>query len=52
MQGNNLSGAQARLTWIHRLDPRTKLVMLVASFVMVLLPSLQTVTATLGLGTL
>jgi energy-coupling factor transport system permease protein len=38
MQGNNLSGAQARLTWIHRLDPRTKLVLLVASFVMVLLP--------------
>ena len=38
MQGNNLSGAQARLTLIHRLDPRTKLLLLTASFVMVLLP--------------
>lgn len=48
MQGNNLSGVQARLTWIHRLDPRTKL----ANFVMVLLPSFQAVIVTLGLGTL
>jgi energy-coupling factor transport system permease protein len=38
MQGNNLSQAPAHLTWIHRLDPRTKLLLLVTSFVMVLLP--------------
>jgi energy-coupling factor transport system permease protein len=38
MQGNNLSEAQAHLTWVHRLDPRTKLLLLAASFVMVLLP--------------
>lgn len=38
MQGNNLSEAQTHLTWIHRLDPRTKLLLLVASFAMVLLP--------------
>ena len=38
MQGNNLSRASAPLSWIHRLDPRTKLLLLVASLVMVLLP--------------
>lgn len=38
MQGNNLPGVQASLTWIHRLDPRTKLLLLAVSFVMVLLP--------------
>jgi energy-coupling factor transporter transmembrane protein EcfT len=38
MQGNNLSQAPARLTGMHRLDRRTKLLLLVASFIMVLLP--------------
>jgi energy-coupling factor transport system permease protein len=38
MQGNNLSGTHAPLNWIHRLDPRTKLLLLAISFVMVLLP--------------
>lgn len=38
MQGNNLPGASTPHTRIHRLDPRTKLFLLAASFVMVLLP--------------
>jgi len=38
MQENNLPRAQADLTCIRRLDPRTKLFLLVGSFVMVLLP--------------
>jgi energy-coupling factor transporter transmembrane protein EcfT len=38
MQGNNLSGAPAPVTGMHRLDPRTKLLLLAASFVMLLLP--------------
>jgi energy-coupling factor transport system permease protein len=38
MQGNNFPGAHPDLTPIHRLDPRTKLFWLGASFVMVLLP--------------
>jgi energy-coupling factor transport system permease protein len=38
MQGNNLPGPSHTLTWIHRLDPRTKLILLLVSFVMVLLP--------------
>ncbi len=45
MQGNNLSGARAPFTWIHRLDPRTKLLLLAASFVMVLLPESPLVVA-------
>jgi hypothetical protein len=46
MQGNNLSGAQASFTRIHRLDPRTKLLLLAASFVMVLLPKSPLVATT------
>jgi energy-coupling factor transport system permease protein len=38
MQGNNFPAADPDLTQIHRLDPRTKLFLLGASFVMVLLP--------------
>jgi energy-coupling factor transporter transmembrane protein EcfT len=38
MQGNNLSGPPAPRTWIHRLDPRTKLLLIAISFIMVLLP--------------
>jgi hypothetical protein len=45
MQGNNLSGAQAPFTCIHRLDPRTKLPLLAASFVMVQLPKSPLVVA-------
>ena len=45
MQENNLPRAQADLTWIHRLDPRTKLFLLAASFVMVLLPESPQVVA-------
>jgi energy-coupling factor transport system permease protein len=44
MQENNLPRARSDLNWIHHLDPRTKLFLLAASFVMVLLPeSPQTV---------
>ncbi len=45
MQGNNLSKAPTHLTWMHRLDPRTKLLLLVASFIMVLLPESPQVVA-------
>jgi energy-coupling factor transport system permease protein len=45
MQGNNLSGGHAPFTRIHRLDPRTKLLLLAASFVMVLLPESPLVVA-------
>jgi energy-coupling factor transport system permease protein len=38
MQANNLPGPSRQLTWIHRLDPRTKLLLLLSSFIMVLLP--------------
>ena len=38
MQGNKFSGAPPGLNWVRRLDPRTKLCLLMASFVMVLLP--------------
>jgi len=38
MQGNNLSGPPGPPTGIHCLDPRTKLLLLAVSFVMVLLP--------------
>jgi energy-coupling factor transport system permease protein len=38
MQGNKTSGASQGLNWVRRLDPRTKLLLLLASFVMVLLP--------------
>jgi len=45
MQGNNLTGVHTPLTWIHRLDPRTKLLLLAISFVMVLLPESPLVVA-------
>jgi energy-coupling factor transport system permease protein len=45
MQANNLSRAPADLTWIHRLDPRTKLFLLMAGFIMVLLPESPQVVA-------
>jgi len=45
MQGNNLFGAQKEPTWIRRLDPRTKLLLLAASFAMVLLPESPQVAA-------
>jgi energy-coupling factor transport system permease protein len=45
MQENNLPRAPADLTGIRRLDPRTKLFLLVASFVMVLLPESPQVVA-------
>jgi energy-coupling factor transport system permease protein len=45
MQGNKFSGAPAALTWVRRLDPRTKLCLLMASFVMVLLPESPKVVA-------
>jgi len=38
MQGNKFSGAAPGLSWVRRFDPRTKLCLLMASFVMVLLP--------------
>jgi energy-coupling factor transport system permease protein len=45
MQGNNLPGATAAPTLVHRLDPRTKLALVLASFVMVLLPERPEVVA-------
>jgi len=45
MQGNNFSEAKVPITWMHRLDPRTKLLLLAASFVMVLLPESPLVVA-------
>jgi energy-coupling factor transporter transmembrane protein EcfT len=38
MQGNKFSGAPPGLNWVRRRNPRTKLCLLMASFVMVLLP--------------
>jgi energy-coupling factor transporter transmembrane protein EcfT len=52
MQGNNLSGARAPFTWIHRLDFRTKLLLLAASFVMVLLTKSPIVVALATLAVL
>src|SRR5665647_421361 len=45
MQGNKFSGVSPTLTWVHRLDPRTKLCLLLASFVLVLLPESPQVVA-------
>jgi energy-coupling factor transporter transmembrane protein EcfT len=45
MQGNKFPGAPPGLNWVRRLDPRTKLLLLVASFVMVLLPESPQVAA-------
>jgi energy-coupling factor transport system permease protein len=38
MQGNKFSGVAPDSNWVRRLDPRTKLLLLAASFAMVLLP--------------
>ena len=45
MQGNKFSGAPPGLDWVRGLDPRTKLCLLMASFVMVLLPESPQVAA-------
>jgi energy-coupling factor transport system permease protein len=45
MQGNNLPGATSAPTLIHRLDPRAKLALVLASFIMVLLPERPEVVA-------
>jgi energy-coupling factor transport system permease protein len=45
MQENNLPRPAADLSWMRRLDPRTKLFLLVAGFVMVLLPESPQVVA-------
>ncbi len=45
MQGNNTSGAVSGRNIIQRLDPRTKLALLLLSFVMVLLPQRPAVVA-------
>jgi len=45
MQGNKSSEAPPGLNWVRRLDPRTKLCLLMASFVMVLLPESPQVVA-------
>lgn len=45
MQGNKFSEAPPGLSWVRRLDPRTKLCLLMASFVMVLLPESPQVVA-------
>jgi energy-coupling factor transport system permease protein len=45
MQGNKFSEAPPGLNWVRRLDPRTKLCLLMASFVMVLLPESPQVVA-------
>jgi energy-coupling factor transport system permease protein len=45
MQGNKFSGVPASLDWVRRLDPRTKLCLLMSSFVMVLLPESPQVAA-------
>ncbi len=52
MQGNNAPGAHPGLTRIHRLDPRTKLLLLAASFAMVLLPESPQVAALATLAVL
>jgi energy-coupling factor transport system permease protein len=49
MQGNNLPGPSQSPTWVHRLDPRTKLLLLLISFVMVLLPESPQVVAVVTL---
>lgn len=38
MQENNPSAGPETITWVHRLDPRTKLALLAASFLTALLP--------------
>ena len=45
MQGNKFSEAPPGLNWVRRLDPRTKLCLLLTSFVMVLLPESPQVVA-------
>jgi energy-coupling factor transport system permease protein len=45
MQGNNYVQGQAPPGWVRRLDPRTKLLLLAAGFVMVLLPESPQVVA-------
>jgi energy-coupling factor transport system permease protein len=45
MQGNNLPGATSASSLVHRLDPRTKLALMLASFIMVLLPQRPEVVA-------
>ncbi len=45
MQANKFPGAPPGLNWVRRLDPRTKLFLLLASFVMVLLPESPQVVA-------
>ena len=45
MQGNKFSGAPPGLNWVRRLDPRTNLCLLMASFVLVLLPESPQVVA-------
>ena len=45
MQGNKFFEAPPGLNWVRRLDPRTKLCLLMASFVMVLLPESPQVVA-------
>ena len=45
MQGNKFSEALPGLNWARRLDPRTKLCLLMASFVLVLLPESPQVVA-------
>jgi energy-coupling factor transport system permease protein len=45
MQGNKFPGAPPGLNWVRRLDPRTKLILLVAGFGMVLLPESPQVAA-------
>jgi len=45
MQGNKFSEAPPGLNWVRLLDPRTKLCLLMASFVMVLLPESPQVVA-------
>jgi energy-coupling factor transport system permease protein len=49
MQENNQPHPQLAITFVHRLDPRTKLALLMMSFVIVLLPERPEV---VGLGTL
>ena len=52
MQGNKFSEAAPDLNWVRRLDPRTKLCLLMASFVMVLLPESPQVVALATLAVL
>jgi energy-coupling factor transport system permease protein len=52
MQGNKFSKVAPDLNWVRRLDPRTKLCLLMASFVMVLLPESPQVVALATLAVL